>query len=370
MTNEAFEKRLNKALQVFHNFKVYCSKFGIKVGKIQVCIKGVKKLIPLTKENFSSISWFSHNKTHKVLIKFSSDKPLITKINGIGFNFGAYELPLDKFKLNTLKESINDQDKQVMLFRSTIKKWALKNKVNFLKYSENASEYDCCVYVSDTSQDSCSTGVAIRKEPLKFVTSKWDNESEEIKDEFDSMKSLLEYLDRWLNSDETKQVKSRIKTMKTFIHKTSGKTVTAYCKEDALKVFAFNADNISDSTKALYETMNEGSFKYNYRTNDDFKGFIKDTLLEEVVDNIRSSRELIKKCVEKRVQSYSIVWDALYMIFNYVKKANGLTAKIDSTKMKNWFAFNNVDYKTALMPIVEYVDKELRPELRESEKTV
>jgi hypothetical protein len=38
--------------------------------------------------------------------------------------------------------------------------------------------------------------------------------------------------------------------------------------------------------------------------------------------------------------------------------------------MKNWFSFNNTDYKTALMPIVEYVDKELRPELRESEKTV
>ena len=150
-----------------------------------------------------------------------------------------------------------------------------------------------------------------------------------------------------------------------------GKVITADSKKDAIQqILAFSPDRISDSTMALFETMNEGSFQYNYRTNDNFKQFVETTLKDEVEDVIRSDKNLIRKCIEKRVKAHSIVWQALYQIFNFVKKSNGLRAIVDNEKIKNWFAFNNTNYKTALKPIVDYIEESFRPELRETEKPV
>lgn len=146
------------------------------------------------------------------------------------------------------------------------------------------------------------------------------------------------------------------------------KTAIASAKEYSMKkIIAFNEDRLDNSTKALYETMNEGSFQYNYRTDDNFNNFMKTTMSDEVIDVIRSSKELIKKCVEKRSNTHSIVWDALTRIFLYVIKYNSLRVSLSADKMKNWFRFNNTDYKTALKPIIDSVE-ELRKELRETEK--
>lgn len=143
--------------------------------------------------------------------------------------------------------------------------------------------------------------------------------------------------------------------------------VTASSKNTMKKVIAFNENRLDSSTKALYETMNEGSFKYNYRTDDNFSNFVKTTLSDEVIDTIRSNKSLIKKCVEKRSKTYSIVWDALTWIFLYVIKANSLRVSLSSDKIKNWFKFNNTTFDVALKPVIEAVDG-LREELRETEK--
>lgn len=133
------------------------------------------------------------------------------------------------------------------------------------------------------------------------------------------------------------------------------------------QVTALNEDQLDNSTKALYDTMNEGSFKYNYRIDDDFTKFVKTTLTDEVESVIRSDKGLIKKCIEKRVKSHSIVWDALVRIFLYVIKQHNLRAKLSADKIKNWFVINHTNYTDALKPIIESVDN-LREELRSTEK--
>lgn len=133
------------------------------------------------------------------------------------------------------------------------------------------------------------------------------------------------------------------------------------------KIIALNENKLDNSTKALYDTMNEGSFQYSYRIDDDFMKFVKTTLTDEVENVISSDKGLIKKCIENRAKTHSIVWDALVRIFLYVIKKHNLKAKLSADKIKNWFAINHTNYKDALKPVIESVDN-LREELRSSEK--
>lgn len=139
------------------------------------------------------------------------------------------------------------------------------------------------------------------------------------------------------------------------------------CEAKMKQVTALNENQLDNSTKALYDTMNEGSFQYSYRIDDDFMKFVKTTLTDEVENVISSDKGLIKKCIENRAKTHSIVWDALVRIFLYVIKKHNLKAKLSADKIKNWFAINHTNYKDALKPVIESVDK-LREELRSTEK--
>ena len=148
-------------------------------------------------------------------------------------------------------------------------------------------------------------------------------------------------------------------------NKEFNKEIEEFMKNE--KVTALNENQLDNSTKALYDTMNEGSFQYTYRIEDDFTKYVKTTLIDEVENVILYDKGLIKKCIEKRVKSHSIVWDALVRIFLYVIKKHNLRVKLSADKIKNWFVINHTNYKDALKPVIEYVDN-LREELRSSEK--
>ena len=338
----------------------------IDISDFQVYIIGDKKQRPLNESSVKMLAWFAHY-ADRVIVKFKSSAELVTKPNGLGLRNDFYEIPLTKLNLPDLKKSITEKDAQKQNIIATIENWAKENGVKFHKYRKEATvEYLCSVRVT---KDEESYGVAVGRWNEKFVTGKWDNTDEPfVKNTFDNLDQVVNYLDKWINSNEIKNIKKEVTSMcNAYVHKNI--KVFASSKEDALRVIAFNADRIDDTTKALYETMNEGSFQYNYRTSDDknFMDFINNTLWDEIQDTIKSSKALIKRCIEKRSSSESIVWDALFMIFSFVKKQQSLKAVISSEKMKNWFAFNNVDYKTALKQIIENM-KDFRDELRESEK--
>ena len=132
------------------------------------------------------------------------------------------------------------------------------------------------------------------------------------------------------------------------------------------KVVAFNKDNIRENTKLFYEDMNKGEFMYNYRIDDKFQDFIDRTLEDEIHDVIRSDKNLIRRCIENKVKNYSIVWSALVQIFEDVRKRWNLKSTVTNELIKNWFAYNDTDYKTSLKKIVDNLT-EFREELRESE---
>ena len=147
-----------------------------------------------------------------------------------------------------------------------------------------------------------------------------------------------------------------------------GEVITASSKRKAIQVIALDLDRLSDSTKQLYERMNEGDyFDYNSRTDDDFQEYIDNTIQDEIHDIIKSDKYLIKKCIERRSPNASIVWDALYRAFNAVKKRCHINVSVTGDKMKNWFIYNGTNYKKALKNIVDEMT-DFREELRESEK--
>jgi hypothetical protein len=152
----------------------------------------------------------------------------------------------------------------------------------------------------------------------------------------------------------------------SYIYK--GKVVTASSKQEAIAkiVTAFNKDTIRENTKLFFEDMNKGEFFYNYRIDKNFQDFIDNTLEDEIHDIIRSDKNLIRQCIEKRVANHSIVWAALYQIFEDVRKRWNLEAKVNNELIKNWFAYNDTDYKTALKKIVDNLT-DFREELRDSE---
>lgn len=143
--------------------------------------------------------------------------------------------------------------------------------------------------------------------------------------------------------------------------------VTVLPLSNETKVTAFNKDTIRENTKLFFEDMNKGEFFYNYRIDKNFQDFIDNTLEDEIHDIIRSDKNLIRQCIEKRVANHSIVWSALYQIFEEVRKRWNLKAKVNNELIKNWFAYNDTDYKTALKKIIDNLT-DFREELRESEK--
>lgn len=366
MRNEkALVNKLNEAIKVLMKFKKYCEEFDIRIHDFEVYIRGKNKRYTLNGYSVKDIAWTAQY-ADRIMIRFKSSKPLDTRVNALGYYYNAYQIPLTKLTISKLKESVKEEDKQNIV--AEVKQWANKNRVKFHKYSKQATkEYLCCVCLINADNNF---GVAVGKWNKKFVTGKWDNTDEPfVRNEFDTIEEVINYLNKWINSNEIRNIRKEVTSMcKIFRNKTTGVSVTASTKEDALKVFAFNAERIDDTTKALYDTMNEGSFQYNYRVDDDFMKFINTTLWDEIQDTIRSSKELIKRCVEKRSSNASIVWNALYMIFDFVKKASRLRANISSDKIKNWFAYNNTDYKAALKKIVDENMNDFREELRESEK--
>lgn len=370
MRNEkAVANKLTEALKVLMKFKKYCEDFDIKISDFEAYVRGKNKPYKLNGHSIKDIAWSAHGYADRLMIRFKSSKLLNTRVNALGYYYNAYQIPLTKLTITTLKESVKEEDKHSIV--SEVKQWASKNKVKFHKYSKGATkEYLCCVCLIGSDNN---LGVAVGKWNNKFVTGKWDNSDDPfIRNEFDTIEEVINYLNKWINSNEIKNIKKEVTSMcKVFKHKTTGVSVIASTKEDALKVFAFNAERIDDTTKALYEMMNEGSFHYNYRTdNKNFMKFINTTLWDEIQDTIKSSKDLIKKCIEKRSSNSNIVWHALFMIFSFVKQASRLRANITSDKMKNWFAFNNTDYKTALKKIVDDYMNDFRSELRESESKV
>jgi hypothetical protein len=152
--------------------------------------------------------------------------------------------------------------------------------------------------------------------------------------------------------------------MSIFINKKTGKLVTADSKNEVL---ALNVDRLSWKVKELYNKLNKGDFEYNYRVDEDFQKFIDNTVCDEIKDIIRSSKQLINDCVGKRIKTHSIVWKCMGLIFDEVKERNGLATTYNSETIKNWFAFNNTDYKTALKNVISDID-DFRDELRETEK--
>lgn len=153
--------------------------------------------------------------------------------------------------------------------------------------------------------------------------------------------------------------------MSIFINKKTGKLVTADSKNEVL---ALNVDRLSWKVKELYNKLNKGDFEYNYRVDEDFQKFIDTTVCDEIKDIIRSSKQLINDCVGKRIKTHSIVWKCMGLIFDEVKERNGLATTYNSETIKNWFAFNNTDYKTALKNVISDID-DFRDELRETEKS-
>lgn len=142
--------------------------------------------------------------------------------------------------------------------------------------------------------------------------------------------------------------------------------VTVLPLSNETKVTAFNKDTIRENTKLFFEDMNKGEFFYNYRIDKNFQDFIDNTLEDEIHDIIRSDKNLIRQCIEKRVANHSIVWAALYQIFEEVRKRWNLKAKVNNELIKNWFAYNDTDYKTALKKIIDNLT-DFREELRDSE---
>lgn len=154
----------------------------------------------------------------------------------------------------------------------------------------------------------------------------------------------------------------------------NGKVITASSKQEAIKiassktkVMSLAKDRLSEATKEFYKVMNEGDFYYNNRIDYDFQSFIDRTVADEIQDIVKSSKYLINKCIERRSPSHSIVWEALARIFEDVKKRYKLKATVSSQFIKNWFAYNDTDYKTALKKVIEDFD-DFREDLRETEK--
>ena len=142
--------------------------------------------------------------------------------------------------------------------------------------------------------------------------------------------------------------------------------VTVLPLSNETKVTAFNKDTIRENTKLFFEDMNKGEFFYNYRIDKNFQDFIDNTLEDEIHDIIRSDKNLIRQCIEKRVANHSIVWSALYQIFEEVRKRWNLKSTVTNELIKNWFLYNDTDYKTALKKIVDNLT-DFREELRESD---
>ena len=133
------------------------------------------------------------------------------------------------------------------------------------------------------------------------------------------------------------------------------------------KVISLAKDKLSEATKEFYKVMNEGDFYYNNRIDYDFQSFIDRTVADEIQDIVKSSKYLINKCIERRSPSHSIVWDALVRIFEDVKKRYKLKSTVNGQFIKNWFAYNDTDYKTALKKVIEDFE-DFREDLRETEK--
>lgn len=128
-----------------------------------------------------------------------------------------------------------------------------------------------------------------------------------------------------------------------------GELITASSKKEAIhKILAFNKDRISEGVRKAYDELNERFCDYHGKIYvDELKASIG-----EIVDNDQSLYSQIKN---NRIKVHSVVWYALEKVFNkYLEWAE--CRKLSSEQIKNWFAYNNTDYKTALKKVVEYME--------------
>lgn len=183
----------------------------------------------------------------------------------------------------------------------------------------------------------------------------------------DDNKMYYRCYDSKTDKEVTKQFKTTAGTkMSYFIDKRTGKIITASSKEEVL---ALDMDRVKDSTKLLYDKMNQGDLQYYCRQDDKFEDYVNSTLEDEIHDTIKSDKNLINDCVARRKSNESIVWNTLYRVFQYVNKRWKINTNVSSDKMKNWFVTNGTDYKKALAKIISNLT-DFRNELRETETAV
>ena len=124
------------------------------------------------------------------------------------------------------------------------------------------------------------------------------------------------------------------------------------------EVLAFNKDRISDEVKEAYDALNE-RFTDNYtkiKKSSNCKINEKE-LAYYIVEYIESNEKLTFRLSNKKVSNTSILWDGLHGLFKqYLKGHGGSKIDLSSEQLKNWFAYNGTDYKTALKQAVTKIN--------------
>ena len=128
-----------------------------------------------------------------------------------------------------------------------------------------------------------------------------------------------------------------------------GELITASSKKEAIhQILAFNKDRISDAVRKAYEELNERFCDYHGKIQEDELR----KSIRKVIDNTQS---LYYQFKNGRTKVRASVWYALeHMINDYLEWAD--CRKLSSEQIKNWFAYNNTDYKTALKKTIEYFE--------------